>query len=341
MIHKCVVCTRERAAIPSQLMGELPAQRISSTVRSFLHSGIDYAGPIQIRASSGRGIKARKAYIALFVCLSTRAIHLELVGDYSTQAFLNAFARFCLRRELPQAMYSYNGTTFTGANRELKAAYKLALRNPDFLNMTASEKIEWNFVPPSTPHFGGLWEAGVKGVKHHLRRVLGSHTLTFEEFTTLLCQTKACLNSRPIAPMSDALEDYECLTPGHFLVGSAITVPPESSLLDLSENRLSRWQLVRLMTERFWRLWQDEYINSLQQRAKWRTVGPLIQVGQLVLLRSPLLPPCKWELGRIIQTHPGSNGLVRVVTIKTATSEYRRPIRKICILPVRHDSTRN
>lgn len=201
--HKCITCTRERAAIPTQIMGDLPTSRVSAATRSFLHCGIDYAGPVQIRASAGRGITSRKAYIALFICLATKAIHLELVGDYSTPAFLNAYSRFCSRRGLPQAMYSDNGTTFVGADRELTKAYTSAVRDPNFLNATASDNITWNFIPSSAPHFGGLWEAGVRSVKFHLRRVLGNHMLTFEEFSTLLCRIEACLNSRPISPLSD------------------------------------------------------------------------------------------------------------------------------------------
>jgi len=147
-------------------------------------------------------------------------------------------------------VYSDNGTTFVGADKELTAAYRLAIRDPNFINITALDNISWHFIPPSAPHFGGLWEAGVKNVKH-LRRVLGDHTLSFEEFTTLLCQIEECLNSRPIAPLSDDVDDFQFLTPGHFLIGSSITVPPEPSILSLNENRLSRWQLVRHLTERF------------------------------------------------------------------------------------------
>ncbi|XP_011883694.1 PREDICTED: uncharacterized protein LOC105570854 [Vollenhovia emeryi] len=315
-------------------MGDLPASRVSPSSRSFSHCGVDYVGPVHIRASAGRGITSRKAYIALFVCLATRAIHLELVGGYSTPAFLSAFNRFCSRRSLPQAMYSDNGTTFTGADAELRLAYRNAIRDPNFLNRTACDSVEWNFIPPSSPHFGGLWEAGVRSVKHHLRRVLGNHTLTYEEFSTLLIQIEACLNSRPIAPLSDSFDDYQCLTPGHFLVGSSLTVPPEPSLLHLAENRFSRWQTVRHMIERFWRLWTSDYINTLQQGSKWRKIQPSISVGKLVLLRNPLLPPCKWDLGRIIRLHPGSDGHTRVVTVKTAASEYVRSIGKLCILPL-------
>ncbi|XP_011863638.1 PREDICTED: uncharacterized protein LOC105559728 [Vollenhovia emeryi] len=231
-------------------------------------------------------------------------------------------------------MYSDNGTTFVGADKELATAYRGALRDPNFLNSTASDGITWNFIPPSAPHFGGLWEAGVRSVKHHLRRVLGSHTLSFEECSTLLCQIEACLNSRPIAPISDDPDDTRYLTPGHFLVGSTITVPPEPSVLNLAENRLSRWQIVRHITERFWKLWTTDYVNTLQQRSKWRKIQPPVTIGQLALLRNPLLPPCKWELGRVVRLHSGSDGLTRVVTIKTAASEYVRPICKLCILPV-------
>ncbi|XP_011875126.1 PREDICTED: uncharacterized protein LOC105566037, partial [Vollenhovia emeryi] len=209
-----------------------------------------------------------------------------------------------------------------------------AVTNPEFLNKTAADKISWKFIPPHAPHFGGLWEAGVRSVKHHLRRVLGSHTPTFEEFTTLLCRIEACLNSRPIGPLNDTLDDYEPLTPGHFLIGSALTVPPEPSVLSLSENRLLRWQLVRQITERFWQLWQSAYVNTLQQRGKWRTQQPSIKIGTMVLLKNPLLPPCKWELGRVTQCHAGADKLVRVVSVRTAQSELKRPLVKLCILPI-------
>lgn len=225
------------------------------------------------RASAGRGITSRKAYIALFVCLATKAIHLELVGDYSTKSFLNAFSRFCACRGLPHTMYSDNGTTFVGADRELSQAYRSAVRDPNFLNSTVSDNIIWKFIPPSAPRFEGLWKAGVCSVKTHLRRVLGNNMLTFEEFATLLCKIETCLNSRPISPMSNTLDDYDCLTPGHFLIGSAITVNPEPSVLNLRENRLSRWQ--RHITERFWKLCSNN---------EWRRVEPSITLEQMVLL---------------------------------------------------------
>lgn len=138
-----------------------------------------------------------------------------------------------------ESIYSDNGTTFTGADRELALAYRGAVNDPDFLNRIATDHVSWHFIPPSAPHFGGLWEAGVRSVKHHLHRVLDKHTLTFEELSTLLCKIEACLNSRPLAPLNDTFDDYKSLTPGHFLIGSALTVSPEPSVLHINENRLT------------------------------------------------------------------------------------------------------
>ncbi|XP_076301742.1 uncharacterized protein LOC143219747 [Lasioglossum baleicum] len=315
-------------------MGDLPASRITQVERAFIHTGVDYAGPIQVRTAPGRGHKSTKAYIALFICLTTKAIHLELVSDYSSSAFVAAYHRFVSRRGLPKSMSSDNGTTFQGAERELAAAYKSVIRNADFQNSLAVNGVAWHFLPPAAPHFGGLWEAAVKSVKHHLKRCIGAHTLTFEEMATFLCRVEACLNSRPLAQTSESIDDYTTLTPGHFLIGSALVAIPEPSVLNVTENRLSRWQLLQRLTEIFWKTWTTDYMQTLHQRPKWRVVQRLAKVGQIVLVRNPNNPPCKWELGRISACHPGDDGLVRVVTIRTAQSEYKRPITKLCFLPV-------
>lgn len=240
---------------------------------------------------------------------------------------------------MPESIYSDNGTTFKGADKQLSQSYHAALHNANFQNKIAADNVQWHFIPPSAPHFGGLWEAGVKSTKHHLRRVLKNHTLTYEEFITLLCSIEACLNSRPIVPLNDDPESLEALTPGHFLIGTAITLHPEPSLLDLKESRISRWQRVRQLTENFWKIWQNDYLNTLQQRGKWRKIQTPVKMGQIVLIRKPDLPPCKWELGKITQCHAGSDGLIRVVTIKTATSEYQRPVVKLCLLPIEIDNS--
>ncbi|KMQ88394.1 hypothetical protein RF55_12134 [Lasius niger] len=314
-------------------MGELPTARVNSSP-PFSHAGVDYAGPMNLIQFVGRGQKSAKHYIALFVCLVTRAIHLELVDDYSTEGFLAAFARFASRRGYPSDVYSDNGTNFQGAARELQQSFSTLVNDPKLQTVLANDGVKWHFVPPSAPHFGGLWEAGVKSLKHHLRRVIGSSTLSKAEFTTLLCKIEACINSRPISALSDDPYDLTALTSGHFLIGRPLVSVPEMSVLDLNTNRLSRWQQVQSMHERIWRSWSHDYLHSLQQRRKWTESQPDVKVNELVLLKNNLLPPSKWGLARITEVHPGPDGRVRVVTVRTAESTFKRPIAQICRLPI-------
>ncbi|XP_033225951.1 uncharacterized protein LOC117178637 [Belonocnema kinseyi] len=146
---------------------------------------------------------------------------------------------------MPVHLYSDNGTTFLGADRDLRHNLTQLRRDPDMLNSLSIEGTSWHFIPPAAPHFGGLWKASVKSLKHYLRRCVGAHNLTFEEFTTTFTRFKACLNSRPIGPQSDNPNDFSSLAPGHFLIGAPLTSSPEPSVELVPENRLTRWQIVQ------------------------------------------------------------------------------------------------
>ncbi|CAG7826059.1 unnamed protein product [Allacma fusca] len=335
-VRKCMVCTRQRAETAKQLMGNLPASRVTPS-RAFLHSGVDYAGPLMLRPMKGRSNKLFKCYIALFVCFSTRAIHLEAVSDMSASSFLAALHRFVSRRGLPSEIFSDCGSNFVGASRELKEFIKLT-QSSDFNNQIAKslslQEIQWKFNPPSAPHMGGLWEAGIKSTKFHLRRVVGERSLNFEELSTLLCKIEACLNSRPLCASSSDIDSYDVLTPGHFLIHDSLVAVPEPCYSHLKENTLSRWQLIQHMSQQFWNRWSTEYLSRLQQRPKWASYQPNMEVGNLVLIKDERLPPQQWLLGRIIQVHAGTDGMVRVVTVKTKNGEMKRPITKLCSLPI-------
>ncbi|XP_070515378.1 uncharacterized protein [Cardiocondyla obscurior] len=212
-IFRCVRCARWRTAVPQQIMADLPAARFRPS-RPFLHTGIDYAGPIMVRTSKGRGHKATKAFVAVFICFSTRAVHVEhVVSDYTAEAFFSIFRRFVAWRGLPQAMYSDCGTNFAGAEAEFRRLFKAGSKEvSSIFSALAEEHVQWRFNPPAAPHFGGLWEAAVKSVKRHLRRVIDESTLTYEEMSTLLAGIEACLNSRPLSPLSDDPDDLSALT---------------------------------------------------------------------------------------------------------------------------------
>ncbi|XP_053968421.1 uncharacterized protein LOC128869845 [Anastrepha ludens] len=197
--------------------------------------------------------------------------------------------------------------------------------------------ITWPFIPPGAPNFGGLWEAGVKSMKHHLKRVINLTPLTFEEFYTILKQVEACLNSRPMTAISDDPQDLTALTPGHFLVGRALTAIPEQNILDEKLGFLKRWTLLKQVQQDFWRRWSNEYLHYfaiLQARRKWRTSQSNFKIGQLILIPDERLPPKHWALGRVVDTHAGADGAVRVVTTETQSTTLKRPITKISVLPI-------
>ncbi|XP_050555461.1 uncharacterized protein LOC126911595 [Spodoptera frugiperda] len=245
-IHKCLICSRHSAATKNQIMGDLPKARVTPA-KPFLNSGVDFAGPYQVLASKGRGVRTNKAYVAVFVCMSTKAIHLELVGDLTTESFIGAFKRFVARRGRCSHIWSDQGRNFVGANKELAAAWKEAkfqIEGP-VAESLALDGTQWHFIPAYSPHVGGLWEAGVKSMKYHMKRILTNH-LTFEEMSTLLCQIEACLNSRPLSPIdNDDTDSITPLTPGHFLIGEAPITVPQPNLEDVPINHLSRWRYMQ------------------------------------------------------------------------------------------------
>ncbi|UYV69062.1 hypothetical protein LAZ67_6002216 [Cordylochernes scorpioides] len=267
ILFKCIKCARFRTKAVQQLMGNLPTSRTNWT-RPFTKTGIDFAGPVIVKTSNLRNARCDKAYIALFICMFSKAIHIELVSNLTTEAFLAALRRFIGRRGRPAEINTDNATNFVGAYKDL-------------------------------------------------RKIVGKTKSTFEELTTVLTQIEACLNSRPLCPLTDDPEDLNAMTAGHFLIGMPLTAVP-SLVREGGSSLKGRWQLVEQIKTDFWKRW------SLDN----------IKIGTLVLLKEDNLPPLKWRMGRINQVYPGEDGLVRVVSVKTANGDLRRAVAKVCPLPL-------
>ncbi|XP_036143404.1 uncharacterized protein LOC118645802 [Monomorium pharaonis] len=337
IINNCIKCFKARSSISEAEMACLPSPRVTVS-RPFTHCGVDYAGPVTLREGRRRNSRNHKAYVAAFVCFSTKAVHLELVSDLTTDAFIASLRRLIARRGRPERMYSDNATTFVGAQRQIKEFYEF-LRNDEVQNSINRFLLEqhttWAFIPPNAPHFGGLWEAAIKSAKFYITRIIGGSHLTYEEFQTISSEIEAILNSRPLQPLSSDPNDMSYLSPGHFLVGTTLNSFPHPDLTNVNLNRLQRWQVVQQMRQHFWARWSAEYLSSLQERHKWkRNKGPQLEPGQLVLIKQAGLAPLQWLTGRVESVHPGPDGVSRTATVKTSKGSYVRPLSKLAILPI-------
>ena len=335
VIRRCTVCRRCSAKPTPQMLGQLPAERVTPGA-VFERVGVDYAGPLLVKYGTVRKPVILKAYICVFVSLSVKAVHLEAVSDLTSEAFVAALRRFVARRGTPTLIWSDNGTNFVGANRELKEIYEFLSQqevNGSIADVCSGLGIEWRFIPEHGPHFGGLWEAVVKSTKTHLRRIVRDVKLTFEELSTVLAQVEACLNSRPLVSVNVPDEDgIQVLTPGHFLIGRPLCALPDPSFSYRPVSLLKRWDLCQNLIRHFWQRWSSEYLTSLNKFSKWHHPTRNLQVGDVVIIREDTLVPTKWPLARVSQVHCGQDGLVRVATVKTAKGTYKRPVTKLALL---------
>ncbi|XP_072392197.1 uncharacterized protein [Diabrotica undecimpunctata] len=310
IVHECHVCFKFNAKPLAQIMSDLPKERLCSA-QVFAHVGLDFGGPFLIKASKLRKSPLIKSYIALFVCMSTRAVHIELVSGLTTEAFLLTLKRFISRRGLPQTIFSDNATNFLGAKNQLFELYNFLKNketNSSIQAFLASSQIRWKTIPPRSPHHGGLWESAIKSAKHHIYRLLGNLKITFEEFSTVLTQIEAVLNSRPICALSNDPSDFTYLTPGHFLIGRSLTSLPDQEYTSIPENRLSIWQNLSKLQQLFWKRWSTDYLNRLQNRPKWFLPFKNLEPNDLVLVKEDNLPPLYWSLARVMDVFPGKDG---------------------------------
>ncbi|XP_062539283.1 uncharacterized protein LOC134207593 [Armigeres subalbatus] len=142
------------------------------------------------------------------------------------------------------------------------------------------------------------------------------------------------MNSRPLLPVTDDPEDFDILTPAHFLIGTSASALPDPNVTSIPENRLSHYQQLQMHVQQFWIRWRNEYLQELQRDSKLlRSRNDEISPGRMVIVVDELQPPLRWPLARITAVHPGKDNIVRVVSLRTARGIIKRPTAKICLLP--------
>ena len=191
-----------------------------------------------------------------------KAVHLELVSDLTTDAFLRR--RFIGRRGKPSTIWSDHGSNFVGATRQIRELIEFLQQqktNEIISDFCSCQYINWVFIPEHAPHFGGLWEAAVKSFKTHLTRVVANVKLTFEELATVLTQIEGCLNSRPLGTLPCEDDGVDVLTPGHFLIGRPLEALPDPSFSYKQLTLLHRWHLCQALVRHFWERWSSKYLT--------------------------------------------------------------------------------
>ncbi|XP_055590478.1 uncharacterized protein LOC129742585 [Uranotaenia lowii] len=305
-------------------MAALPAARLQAFTRPFTYIGLDYFGPLTVRI----GRSTVKRWVALFTCLTIRAIHLEVVHSLSTESCKMAIRRFIVCHGSPLEIYSDNGTNFVGANNEIKYSVK------QLAECFTNANTKWIFNPPSAPHMGGSWERLVRSVKVAMAAMQTSRNPDEETFATIVRDAQGVVNSRPLTFIPIESESQEALTPNHFILLSSngVSQTPKPLSDDSSAHR-NNWNLLNGMVDHFWRRWIREYLPTIARRTKWFSDVKPIEQGDLVIIVNEA-ERNGWMRGRILNFIEAKDGRRRQAVVQTAHGVLRRPVAKLARLDI-------
>ncbi len=317
----CITCKKLRPLPGSQLMGPIPKDVIDARSRAFLVTGIDFAGPFDLKGAA-RGLRAPRRHVLVLTCLQTRAVHFEICSDQTTYAIVMALIRFACVRGDPEIIYSDNQTSFLGAKQEIARTYE-DLRNC---------RPKWRTITPRAPHQGGKWERMVQSMKRALFSVGNSSHLKEEEFITFLARGADLLNSRPLTKARG--EDlYQALTPNHFLLGRIDTGLDHPKIRNTSNLLGARYAYLERTIDKLWERFIHEVLLDSREREKWRTPTENLKEGTLVLVLDPNPLRKKWIMGIIEGVHKGADGYVRNATVRTNQGTFQRAVVHLVPLP--------
>ena len=341
LLRTCVVCRRLEGrhcqGIPPPPLPEFCVR----PSRPFQTTRVDFAGPLHVRSSNSVGTV--KAWLCLYTCCTTRAVHLDLVPDMTATSFLRSFKHFSARRGTPARMISDNAKTFKSAATVLRNASESSEMKKYFTQF----RIEWRFNLEKAPWWGGIFERMIRSAKRCLRKAIGRSCLTYDELLTLVIEVEAVLNSRPLGYVSSE-DTEEPLTPSHLLVGYRVMSLPDTSVPDdpdyTPEALTHRMKHLKTLT-RFWNRWK-EYLLELREFHRTRTQGGInynVTKGEVVTVYDEGHPRGLWRLGRIEDVIQSADGGVRGVIVRVASGKghaklLRRPLQHIYPLEVRSGS---
>ena len=336
ILKKCLICQHWRTKPCQQKMAPLPAERVQM-VPAFTNIGLDFMGPLYLKAKEKeKSSQANKAYVCIFVCEDTRAVHLELTNNMTTEEFLQAYRRMVNRRGMSSTIHSDNQTSFHKAARVLTTSkQKMKLRGFDpktVQELLANKGVVWKFITERASHRGGHWERVCRQIKEPLRKVLRKSLLTYTEMMTILTDIEAIINSRPLTYIGDDINDGVVLTPALLALNRNLGEIPEYSTQKLKTSLSKRYRYLQRLQQHFWSRWLKEYLPRLSVRRKWLQKRSPLKPNDVVLVSDDGVPRGKWILGKVVNTFPGKDGIIRTVSVRTTKGMINRPVQRLHLL---------
>lgn len=332
VIHNCIPCRKRLAPSITQMMSDLPKERLTAYEPPFTYTGCDFFGPFHVQ----RGRSTEKIYGCIFVCFNSRAIHIEDVASLEASSFILAFRRFVSNRGTPKELWCDNATNFVGAKSEMEKASKSWRDHVTsaLVDHEVTAHMKWKFSPPTASHMNGVWERLIRSVRNVMRAVLGNNNsrMKLETLRTVFAEAVVILNNRPLYARSDDPKDLEPITPNHLLLHKHDLVSPIGIFSDSDIYCRKQWRHSQFLADCFWKRWLKDYVPTLQQRRKWLKPNKHVMINDLVLIVDFNAPRSTWRMGRVVDLFQGTDGLVRVAKLRTQQGVLIRPLAKLCLL---------
>ena len=321
--NECWGCKRFRTrAATAPVPGFLPEDRTKPGT-AFEVIGVDFAGPIRYKKSSK---VEGKAYLTIFACSLSRAVHLELLHNLETATFIVCFKKFIARRGRPRVIYSDNGSTFVKADKWLRQLRK----DEQVHGFMEEHAITWKFNLSRAPWSGGQFERLIGVVKSAMHKVIGGASLTWSELSEVLLDVEVQINRRPLSYLENDVE-LATLTPATFLFQRTNQLPEEEPWRIKERDLRKRAKYLKVCKDSLWRRWNREYLTALRERHNLAHKESKFQPkpGDAVLVQTDNKNRGKWPLAIVQETYPGKDGIVRAVRLKTSNGTLERPVQHL------------
>ena len=261
-IFRCVQCRCMHSHTQEQKMADLPEDRVEPSA-PFTYCGVDCFGPFHVK----EGRREHKRYGLLFTCMASRAIHIEMLDNMTTDSFINALRCFIALRGAVSHIRCDRGSNFVGAHHELKESMR-QLKEEKMQGALARYGCAFIMNVPAASHMGGVWERQIRTIRNVLTAILMESVgrLDSTSLRTFLYEAMAIVNSRPLT--TENLNDPcapEPLTPNHWLtMKSKVILPPPGDFVKEDLYARKRWRRVQYLANNFWTSWRKEYLLNLQ-----------------------------------------------------------------------------